>query len=54
MYAFHDKAKDQPTVSLNGKPVEFKLDNGYVVLNKRKKGDVIRVNLPMPVRKIQG
>ncbi len=55
LYSFHDKAKDQPTVSVNGKAVEFKMDNGYVVLNKKwKKGDVIRVNLPMPVRKIQG
>ncbi len=55
LYSFHDKITERPAVFLNGKAVEFKLDKGYVVLNKKwKSGDVIRVDLPMPVRKIQG
>jgi hypothetical protein len=55
LYTFHDKAKEQPAVFLNGKPVAFTLDKGYVVLSKKwKKGDVIRMNLPMPVRRIKG
>ena len=55
LYSFHDKVTEQPAVFLNGKKVGFKLDKGYVVLSKTwKKGDIIRVNLPMPVRKIQG
>lgn len=55
LYAFHDKLAAQPKVYLNGKTVPLKLDKGYVVLSKTwKKGDIIRVDLPMPVRKIQG
>jgi DUF1680 family protein len=40
-------------VSINGKKVQYKIDKGYVVLDRSwKKGDKIVVDLPMEVRKV--
>ncbi|RYG25209.1 glycoside hydrolase family 127 protein [bacterium] len=42
-----------PTLSVNGKAVPLKLVRGYAALDRTwKKGDVVRLNLPMPVRRI--
>ncbi len=52
LYKFLDAT---PPVSLkvNGKTVPIKLDKGYVAINRTwKKGDVIELNLPMPVRRV--
>jgi len=40
-------------VALNGVPAIFKMVNGYAVIKKTwKKGDVVLLNMPMPVRRI--
>jgi len=40
-------------LKVNGKSVPIKIDKGYVSLDRKwKKGDVIDLNLPMPVRRI--
>jgi len=50
-YADHSDAKF--TLLLNGSPAEYKMVNGYAVISKKwKKGDVIVLDLPMPVRRI--
>ena len=39
---------------LNGKPLEFSMEVGYARIQRKwKKGDVIHLNLPMPVRRVQ-
>lgn len=53
LFVFEDKSKTDFTVSLNGKPVVYKLENGYAIIERDwKKGDVIELNLPMDVKRI--
>ncbi len=53
LYRFADKF-DQPAVlRINGQPVPITLDKGYARLRRRwAKGDVIQLDLPMPVRRV--
>ncbi|HET9054077.1 MAG TPA: glycoside hydrolase family 127 protein, partial [Cyclobacteriaceae bacterium] len=54
LYTFTETSDAKVTVSVNGKQVDFKVENGFAKLSKTwKKGDVVEVNLPMPVRKIE-
>jgi uncharacterized protein len=55
LYTYADQVNEQPTVSINGKPVKYALEKGFAVLSRTwKKGDVIALNFPMPVRRVQG
>ena len=52
LYRFTDEAP-APTLNVNGRPVDLKLDKGYASLNRTwRAGDVIELALPMPVRRI--
>jgi DUF1680 family protein len=53
-YQYTDKNDSTISLTLNGKAVKYQLENGYAVIrNKWKKGDVVSLNLPMPVRMIR-
>ena len=53
LYRFADAAAPKPTVKVNGTAVPLTLTDGYVAINRTwKAGDVIDLNLPMPVRRI--
>jgi hypothetical protein len=53
LYRFADKNTEFPTLKVNGKSKPIALDKGYAVLERSwKKGDVVELNLPMPVRKV--
>jgi uncharacterized protein len=53
LYTFEDANKEQPKIFLNDKPVALTLQQGYIVFNRKwKKGDRIRIQLPMPIRRI--
>ncbi len=53
LYTFTDKAEGNATLKVNGTAVPVKLDKGYVTIDRSwKAGDVIELNLPMPVRRI--
>jgi DUF1680 family protein len=53
LYRFLDKPSEPATVKVNGRPVNMTLDKGYVTINRTwRPGDVVDVNLPMPVRRI--
>lgn len=53
LYKFQHTDKEQVSITVNGKPITYKITNGYAAINRTwKKNDVIKVNLPMPVRKI--
>jgi hypothetical protein len=55
LYTYADQVNEQPTVSINGKPAKYTLEKGFAVLSRTwKKGDVIGLNFPMPVRRVQG
>jgi DUF1680 family protein len=52
-YQFSDNFSEKIALSLNGMPATFKIVKGYAVIHKNwKKGDVVEINLPMPVRRI--
>jgi hypothetical protein len=53
LYRFADKSAAPATLKVNGQSVPLKLDKGYVALNRTwKKGDIVELNLPMPVRRV--
>lgn len=53
LYRFMDKVDEPVTLKVNGQAVPIKLDHGYVSLNRDwKRGDVIELMLPMPVRRV--
>ncbi len=53
LYQYMDHCSVQPTVFLNGQPVDYQLEKGYVRISKQwQAGDTIEINLPMPVRKV--
>ncbi len=53
LYMFADKENTPVTITVNGKNVEFKTENGYAVIDREwKKNDVVEMNLPMNVRRI--
>jgi DUF1680 family protein len=52
-YRYLDSPSETISLSLNGKPVDYKMVKGYAVVRKTwKKGDVVQLDLPMPVRRI--
>jgi DUF1680 family protein len=53
LYRFLDAPTERATLKVNGTPADMTLDKGYVTLNRRwQPGDVIDLNLPMPVRRV--
>lgn len=53
LYRFLDKTDQAVTLSVNGKAVPIQLHKGYVSLTRQwKRGDVIDLKLPMPVRRV--
>ncbi len=56
LYRFLDEdpgRPEHPTLKVNGKPVDIKLDKGYASLSRRwQAGDVVELTLPMPVRRV--
>jgi len=53
IYSYLDKSSETVSLTLNGMPATYKVVNGYAVIRKLwKKGDVVVLNLPMPVQKI--
>jgi DUF1680 family protein len=53
LYSFSDTLSNTPNITVNGKAVNFSQANGYAIVEKTwQKGDVIEIDLPMPVRTI--
>ena len=53
LYTFVDRLDAGPSLRVNGKSVGLKLQDGYAVLDRKwRKGDVVQLNLPMPVRRL--
>ncbi len=53
LYRYMDASNEKPTLSVNGASTAIQPANGYVRLDRTwKAGDVIELNLPMPVRKV--
>lgn len=53
-YSFTDSENQTFTLTVNGKPENYKLVNGYAVIERNwKKGDKLNLSLPMPVRRVK-
>lgn len=53
LYTFANAGSEKVKITINGKPVDYKIEHGYAVLKKTwKKGDVVEVNLPMEVKQV--
>jgi DUF1680 family protein len=53
LYKYADTADNRISITVNGKPVSYKTEMGYAVIEKKwKNGDVIDFEMPMKVRKI--
>lgn len=54
LYRFINSSTEKPVVKINGENVDFKMNDGYAMLNRIwEKGDIIDLSLPMEVRKIK-
>jgi uncharacterized protein len=52
-YRYSDYSSEKFSLKLNGNPATYKMADGYAVIRKTwKKGDMVVLNLPMPVRRI--
>jgi DUF1680 family protein len=54
LYRFDGTADAPVTLKVNGEPVAVEITAGYATLDRRwKAGDVVELNLPMPVRRVR-
>lgn len=54
LYHFATNISEDFNLAVNGKPVEYQMQDGYAVIsNKWKKGDTITLRLNMPVRRVK-
>lgn len=52
-YTFLNNDVAHFTLSVNNKPANYQLQNGYAVIEREwKKGDIVQLNLPMEVKKV--
>jgi DUF1680 family protein len=53
LYSFDENSEKKATIRINGQPVEYQMEHGYAVLQKKwKKGDIVELSLPMEVRRV--
>lgn len=53
LYTFAANTNEKITITVNGQPAAYTMDKGYATINRSwKKGDVVEMHLPMPVRKV--
>jgi DUF1680 family protein len=53
LYNFQSDDNQQVVIKINGEIINYNMENGYAVLNRKwKKDDKIEMILPMPVRKV--
>ena len=53
LYTYEQASAEKVTIKVNGKPVDYQLQNGYAVISKKwKKNDKVEVNLPMEIRRV--
>lgn len=53
LYQFTDNSTNRAVIKVNGKEFYYTLDKGYAIITRDwQKGDVVEVNLPMDVRRV--
>jgi DUF1680 family protein len=53
LYAYEQPSAKKIEIKVNGKPVDYQMEKGYVVISKKwKKGDKVELTLPMGVQRV--
>jgi uncharacterized protein len=53
LYHYKTISVAKTTLSINGKPLTYKEDNGYITITRKwKKGEIIEMDLPMEVKEV--
>ncbi|WP_281238235.1 glycoside hydrolase family 127 protein [Flavobacterium praedii] len=53
LYSYATPASAKVTLTINGKPLDYKEDKGYISITRKwKKGDIINLNFPMEVKEV--
>jgi len=53
LYTFAGNNDKKVTITINGQPVDYTIEKGYAVIKRNwKKNDVLKVDLPMDVRRV--
>jgi DUF1680 family protein len=54
LYSFADTNQETPVLRINGKNTPLALADGYATIQRQwRKGDIIQLDLPMPVRRVR-
>jgi len=54
LYTYSKTSENKPEIFINGVKADYRIENGYAVLNRKwKGGDKIELSLPMEVRKVK-
>lgn len=54
LYRYLEVSDETPRMALNGRSIPLELDKGYASIHRQwKKGDVLLLDLPMPVRRVK-
>jgi len=53
LYKYMNKSDEKVTLEVNGEPVALDMEKGFARIHRSwKKGDVMQLNLPMPIRRV--
>jgi DUF1680 family protein len=53
LYSYQQSASQKTVITVNGKPVDYQMKNGYAVISKKwKKNDQVQLTLPMNVQRV--
>jgi len=53
LYSYKNVSSAKTTVSINGKPINYQVDKGYITITRKwKKGEKITLNFPMEVKEV--
>ena len=53
LYEYLNKSQKKVTLKVNGKPFALDMDKGFARIRRKwKKGDVVKLSLPMPIRRV--
>ena len=53
LYKYANRSESKPEISVNEKSVDANIKNGYAVVSRKwKRGDIVELKLPMPVRRV--
>lgn len=53
LYSYVNSIENNITLTLNDKQIGYEIKEGYAIINRKwRKGDIVNIQLPMPVRKV--